>query len=313
MGCGGSKDDKDNEKAKNEHEDAGKPEEKPKDAAKEAPKESAKETPKEAPKEAPKTEAKAQPEWLSEDLSNMMQDYFTRYDLDGSGTINSNDELKQLCTNLVVKLELDMDVSTIDEKVHGAGDMSKLEWTFETFKEWFVSEEQFAANRSWIPDDISDSDDERPAGENNKAYLKQGTYQLTMSGEGMEDTTWKFKVRYTNDQGESDPHEIKKRLQNDHALGFDDTPAKKPLGLHHIVAHVQNSDKSIHITKSYDVDYDQSTKEPRFCFTGECSDHCSAAGTWEDEETDAQADVVRAKLKVGKKGTFTMKKNPKEE
>merc|ERR1711865_135060 len=262
MGCGGSKDGKKEELA-----EGGKPEAKPEESKPAAKPEEGKPAAKpEEGKPAAKQEA-AKPAaagaerepWMSEDLENMMNDYFTRYDLDGSGTINSNDELKQLCTNLVVKLELDMDVSTIDEKVHGAGDMSKLEWTFETFKE------QFAANHSWIPDDISDSDDERPAGENNKAYLKQGTYQLTMSGEGMEDTTWKFKVRYTNDQGESDPHEIKKRLQNDHALGFDDTPAKKPLGLHHIVAHVQNSDKSIHITKSYDVDYDQSTKEPRFC------------------------------------------------
>jgi len=140
--------------------------------------------------------------------------------------------------------------------------------------------------------------------------LKQGTYKLTMSGEEMEDTEWNFKVRYTNDQGETDPHEIKKRLQNDESLGRKDD---KPLGLHYLVAHVKNADKSIQITKSYDVDYDQSTKEPRFVFKGVCDDHLSASGTWEDEETDKQADAVRAKLKVAKSGKFTMKKNPKED
>merc|ERR1719502_2290075 len=59
--------------------------------------------------------------WVSPELTSMMSDYFTRYDLDGSGTINSTEELKQLCTNLVVKLELDMDVATIDKYVADAG------------------------------------------------------------------------------------------------------------------------------------------------------------------------------------------------
>merc|ERR1712139_525301 len=77
--------------------------------------------------------------WVSEELRSMMHDYFTRYDLDGSGTINSSEELKQLCTNLVVKLELDMDVKTIDKFVGQAGDMEKECWTFDQFKDWFIA------------------------------------------------------------------------------------------------------------------------------------------------------------------------------
>merc|ERR1712086_796793 len=71
-----------------------------------------------------------------------MHDYFIRCDLDGSGTYNSNDELKQLCTNMVVKLELDMDVQTIDKKVSSAGNMEDPRagnWDFQTVQKWFVS------------------------------------------------------------------------------------------------------------------------------------------------------------------------------
>merc|ERR1712086_625355 len=114
MGCGGSKDGKKEELA-----EGGKPEAKPEESKPVAKSEEGKPAAKpEEGKPAAKQEAAKAAEreaWMSEDLENMMNDYFTRYDLDGSGTINSNDELKQLCTNLVVKLELDMDVQTIDK------------------------------------------------------------------------------------------------------------------------------------------------------------------------------------------------------
>merc|ERR1712166_1640122 len=148
MGCGGSKDGKDGKE-----EEGGKPEAKPEESKPVAKSEEGKpaakpEEGKPAAKQAaPAAEREA---WMSEDLENMMNDYFTRYDLDGSGTINSNDELKQLCTNLVVKLELDMDVQTIDKKVNGAGNMEELCWDFQTFKKWFVSKEQFCASPFWV-------------------------------------------------------------------------------------------------------------------------------------------------------------------
>jgi len=78
-------------------------------------------------------------ELSDDDLNNLMNDYLTRYDLDGSGTFNSNDELKEFCTNIVVRLELDMDVQTIDKKLSSAGNMEELCWDFQTVKKWFVS------------------------------------------------------------------------------------------------------------------------------------------------------------------------------
>merc|ERR1712100_153706 len=83
-------------------------------------------------------------EFVSKDLQELMQDYFNRYDLDGSSTINSSEELKQLCTNLVVKLDLPLDVADIDRIVHSAGAFEgddkpddRNEWYFDDFIKWF--------------------------------------------------------------------------------------------------------------------------------------------------------------------------------
>merc|ERR1712086_623562 len=210
MGCGGSKDGKDGKE-----EEGGKPEAKPEESKPEAKSEEGKPA---AKHEEAKPAASAEREaWMSEDLENMMNDYFTRYDLDGSGTINSNDELKQLCTNLVVKLELDMDVQTIDKKVNGAGNMEELCWDFQTFKKWFVSKEQFCASPFWVANDCSDSDD---APENDMAgFMKQGTYKCTMKSEGKDDEcVFEFKLRYKDDK-EEDEKELLSRTYCDEVLG----------------------------------------------------------------------------------------------
>jgi hypothetical protein len=70
----------------------------------------------------------------------IIQGYFRRYDLDESGTINSNEEMQQLCTNLSVRLELKFSVSDIDQKVTSAGDMAANEWDCDQFIEWFSKE-----------------------------------------------------------------------------------------------------------------------------------------------------------------------------
>ena len=75
--------------------------------------------------------------------------YFRRYDLDLSGTINSHDELQQLCTNLCVRLELPYGVDHIDGKVNTAGDMAELQWTVSQFAEWFG--EEFKVNLEGYP------------------------------------------------------------------------------------------------------------------------------------------------------------------
>merc|ERR1711865_1090836 len=261
--------------------------------------------------------------WMSEDLENMMNDYFTRFDLDGSGTINSNDELKQLCTNLVVKLELDMDVQTIDKKVNGAGNMEELCWDFQTFKKWFVSKEQFCASPFWVANDCSDSDD---APENDMSgFMKQGTYKCTMMSEGNADCVFEFKLRYKEEK-EEDEKELLSRTYCDEALGsraMTDEERKAagvgadevvPFGLHTVSGKVNNKEHTIQFTKSYDVDRDDTTKEPLFVFSGKKgASHKETEGTWKDEETDAAAQVIRDMLKVGTSGKFTLVKNPKED
>jgi hypothetical protein len=74
--------------------------------------------------------------WASADLSSVFHDFTNRYDLDGSQTINSSEELKQLCINLVIKLDLPLDVYDCDQRVMMAGGFvddnppGPHEWTF---------------------------------------------------------------------------------------------------------------------------------------------------------------------------------------
>merc|ERR1711998_81147 len=309
MGCGPSKDNKDKDE---KNQGSG-------DAPTQAPAQ-----PKPAPKpttttstagDQPQKAAPIAAKWYSPELKDMMYDYFTRYDLDGSGTINSSEELKQLCTNLVVKLELDMDVATIDKKVGEAGDMEEKQWDYETFMAWFVAEENFAAFPAWVPNDLSDSDDEPPEGE---SWLRCGTYDITMSSEGCEDYIFPLKLRYTD----SDKTKLLRRVCNDDKLGADEVKEGdagfvasgksdsavniKYRGLHSIEGSVDNAKKTITIVKKYDVDCDAATKEPIFEFIGsEDGIHTKVKGKWEDKETDANAAVIRGQLGVGTSGTFT--------
>merc|ERR1711998_578399 len=111
------------------------------------------------PEPAKKERVDNSQDFISDDLKLLMKDYFNRYDLDGSQTINSSEELKQLCTNLVVKLDLPMDVTDIDAVVNKAGifqddkvqpsDGSKgQEWSLEHFTDWFVKADNFKVDRN---------------------------------------------------------------------------------------------------------------------------------------------------------------------
>jgi len=288
MGCGGSKDEK----------------EKP--TTTEAPKQPA------AAKKTAETkpaEAVEQKPWHSDELKATMNDYFTRYDLDGSGTINSMEELKQLCTNLVVKLELDMDVASIDTKVEKARNLVEKDdgksFVFEAFKDWFIPE--FEAPSNWKVGDQSDSDDEPTDG---GAWLRCGTYDMTMFDDGgAKLCEWPFKLRLAD--GSST--ELLNRVSNDESLGL--TASGAHAGLHNIAGSIDNTKKTISIKKSYDVDMNKATKEPIFMFNGEMDGvHTKVKGTWKDEETDPAADAVRSKLGItSKSGSFTMVKKVKNE
>jgi len=75
---------------------------------------------------------------MKEALSMHGPRYFKRYDMDASGTINNEEELKLLCTNLVYKLGL----AQREEDVHQAMkdvDFGQIDgWTYPTFEQWFV-------------------------------------------------------------------------------------------------------------------------------------------------------------------------------
>lgn len=62
--------------------------------------------------------------------------YFNRYDLDGSKTINSSEELMQLCTNLTVKLNLKVRIADLQDLVD-ENDLDAAQWDFKQFTEWF--------------------------------------------------------------------------------------------------------------------------------------------------------------------------------
>lgn len=71
-------------------------------------------------------------------LDQLIIEFFHRYDLDESGTINSNEELRQLSTNLSFKLRLTLRGDEIDLLVKSAGELDyDNEWQVEDFGEWF--------------------------------------------------------------------------------------------------------------------------------------------------------------------------------
>lgn len=74
---------------------------------------------------------------LSAELADCKQTMFDRYDIDRSGTLNSAKELRQLCTNLCIKLQLTIKVETIEEWCQEAGEMEKNCWEVDQFESWF--------------------------------------------------------------------------------------------------------------------------------------------------------------------------------
>jgi len=68
-----------------------------------------------------------------------MQKYFIRYDLDGSGTINSFEELRQLCCNLCVHATVTVPPNVIESRIRPVLEAVVTHpWDFPTFKAWFL-------------------------------------------------------------------------------------------------------------------------------------------------------------------------------
>jgi len=89
-------------------------------------------------------------------LDQLIIEFFHRYDLDESGTINSNEELRQLSTNLSFKLRLSLRGDEIDSLVKSAGDLDyDNEWQVEDFGEWFKATFLGAAHQDSIQGDMA--------------------------------------------------------------------------------------------------------------------------------------------------------------
>jgi hypothetical protein len=223
-------------------------------------------------------------------MHDMMEDYFSRYDLDGSKTINSPEELKQLCTNLVVKLELDMEVKTIDELCKSADENCKssgreLDWPFEKFKEWFL--EMFEPLPSWQNGDVSSSDDE-------SGSLRSGTYDLVIDS-GKPNP---LRIRFKDAEGER--VQLYEREANDEVLGYN---GSEPRGLHTVTGSFDHGTKTCELIKRY-----KDSSLPVLEFKGKIESGKKISGSY-----TASGAIPAALGELKASGTFTMQKRPKDD
>ena len=89
-----------------------------------------------------KSPAPAKKEVQSEETkrAEIITTCFKRYDLDQSGTINTSEELQQLCTNLCFKLKIMVPPGAVDEKVLEMGDLEGRDLNLGEFDIWFAEE-----------------------------------------------------------------------------------------------------------------------------------------------------------------------------
>lgn len=255
-----------------------------------------------------------------------MADYFNRYDLDGSQSINSSEELKQLCTNLVVKLDLPMDVTDIDRVVKEAGAFADdtnapadaNNWNLEKFVCWFTEPGHFNVDKDWVMGDESD-EDEAPSEEKpflNCTYIgtiegadgkkwtgkylvgaKPGADGKLTGGEKKVHNEFKFKVRRDDTPAEGGKHKLKER------------PGCDSIGYYRSQGTIEGD--AISISISYDVDNDTSTKEPILLLEGKWGGADAPndiVGTWRNGEPAAAEKMAELGLDGCQEGTFKLSK-----
>merc|ERR1712072_1141642 len=246
----------------------------------------------EAPANAPSTDVDAKNKadldnakdltWMSNDLKGLMHDYFNRYDLDGSQTINSSEELKQLCTNLVVKLDLPMDVADIDKVVGSAGPFeddavpagdpkpekgSRNEWNLETFVTWLVKDDCFKVDKDWASGDQSDEEEEPNA---SRPFLT-GTYVGVLEGDGKKYTVRK-RTGGTMKDGELVGYTVKESNEFTFKIRTEDDgttlkprPGCDAVGLYTTSGSIDGTKITMHIAYE-DLDNDKSTEGLSWCW-----------------------------------------------
>jgi len=324
MGCGPSKDKKDPKSGDAVTETAAKPAAKP-DAKPAAAKPSAEAKPAAEPQRPNNTDSH-----MSDALKDLINDYFNRYDLDGSGTINSSEELKQLCTNLVVKLDLDMEVAEIDAKVKAAGAFkddkdakeSDNNWDVESFKHWFINDDNFKdVPKTWEHGDESDEDDEQNTA--TKPFFT-GTYIGELVSE---DKSKKYTLQMKKGQGKLNPktkrydeYKLEAVEQFSLKVRAEEGGKLKPRSgcdsVGYFRATGQISGDTIEYTMAYDIDNDKATAEPNLVLKGKVTaDGKTIEGTWENTEKDAAAQkgMKDIGLEGVDKGVFKLEKRQRDE
>lgn len=74
--------------------------------------------------------------WKLQD--ELIRNFCERYDFDGGGTINDNEEFTGATLNLVFKLGLAIDHESVAARIEAAGDVNDdNEWSFDEFVDWF--------------------------------------------------------------------------------------------------------------------------------------------------------------------------------
>ena len=240
--------------------------------------------------------------------------------------------MKQLCTNLVVKLDLPMDVADIDRVVGSAGAFeddaveggakpekgTRNEWNLETFVTWFVAKDRFAVDANWQVGDQSD-EDEDPTPE--KPFL-QGTYIGTIEGGGKKYTIKNKVGGHMNKAGQLEGYTVE--TTNDFMFKIrteSDGTTLKPRPGCDAVGYYQTSGSidgtKITMVMEYDIDGDATTKEPKLELEGEWGgeeDKWTIKGTWKNANADEAADQMSwIGLEGVQEGTFELKKRIRDD
>jgi len=257
--------------------------------------------------------------------------FFSPDDLDGSQTINSSEELKQLCTNLVVKLDLPLDVAQIDQIVSDAGAFedddvpaggdkpakgSRNEWNLEEFVMWFVKKDRFNVDKDWLSGDQSDEDEDPTS---DKPFLT-GTYQGELEGGGKKYTV-KNQVGGSIKNGEMVGYSV----QESHNFVFkirpgDDgvlmpRPGCDSVGLFTSSGKIDGS--KITMVIEYDLDGNADTVEPKIVLEGEWGgeeDKFAIKGSWKNETAEQSGDQMgMIGLEGVQEGTFKLMKRIRDD
>jgi hypothetical protein len=261
--------------------------------------------------------------WVSQDFRELVLGYFYRYNIKLSST--PTEEFRQLCTSLVVHLDLDVDVAAIDTLVSNASHKDIKTWDVDKFIQWFTSPQTFGAPISWCTGDESDEED---SDEEDECWLRAGSYAGVMTSTDGRSRPVFLKLRMDEDE----ETKLYERFYNDEYLGW--SSKNEPLGLFKFTGSVDNEAKSISLIKSY-VAGETRTKALNTGYTGDLSsvvsydlfkfegsagaDTNTIKGTYDlansqicSGKYDIQLNAILTKLQIGKSGEFHMAKVEKK-